>query len=512
MTETPSNQSHLSVTSDLSLPSTTTSLLNQVPRFRLLVVGKAGVGKSTLINKAFGLNDESMTSHNKAGSCNINQELCPPSNDRLVVHDSQGFDAGEQDNLHLLEQFIQERTTTNDLSQRLHCVWLCIQVPYGGGRVLETGTEKVLRILANSKIQLPLVVVFTKYDQLVDVKCSDVLDNDPENLEFETEARRLATEEVENTFKRTILDHMKKLGIRGEVVAASTKKDYPESLDKLVKETIGTIEKLSPTETEDYDSCSASISIQTEQSDLGVTDPSILAGIAQRVDHETTIRTIIKIGRKRYWRGMASSTNFPGFSLKKCLQALHADIVKPWNFAHSDQQFLLEDSFQILITEMVDDKDQLLHQHLAQLRSVTSSAGAIAGVAGAAVAAAVTTGPAAIAVGPAIFGALVFAKWVYDVYRETPETLRRLMEYIIHLTNVLLIKAYSHEEGCEYMAKAVKDYSESDVAKDMKKKIGHFARDGGWKFTKRDLVLQKLVALIGESQTALSRTFGRTHT
>ncbi|KAI5990829.1 hypothetical protein F5J12DRAFT_862077, partial [Pisolithus orientalis] len=38
-----------------SLQPTTQELIDICPRFRVLVVGKSGVGKSTLINRIFGL-------------------------------------------------------------------------------------------------------------------------------------------------------------------------------------------------------------------------------------------------------------------------------------------------------------------------------------------------------------------------------------------------------------------------------------------------------------------------
>ncbi|KAI5991375.1 hypothetical protein EDC04DRAFT_1344850 [Pisolithus marmoratus] len=47
VTPTPSNINNLRPTTD--------ELLNQCPRFRILVIGQSGVGKSTLINKAFGI-------------------------------------------------------------------------------------------------------------------------------------------------------------------------------------------------------------------------------------------------------------------------------------------------------------------------------------------------------------------------------------------------------------------------------------------------------------------------
>jgi len=41
-----------------------------------------------------------------------------------------------------------------------------------------------------------------------------------------------------------------------------------------------------------------------------------------------------------YWRGLASSANFPGKTLEACLQVLHADIVRIWN---------IQDDFAVIV-------------------------------------------------------------------------------------------------------------------------------------------------------------------
>ncbi|KAJ7015954.1 hypothetical protein C8F04DRAFT_1283618 [Mycena alexandri] len=33
-----------------------------------------------------------------------------------------------------------------------------------------------------------------------------------------------------------------------------------------------------------------------------------------------------------YWRGLAASTSFPGFTLEKCLATIHSNITESWNF------------------------------------------------------------------------------------------------------------------------------------------------------------------------------------
>ncbi|EPQ55223.1 hypothetical protein GLOTRDRAFT_16938, partial [Gloeophyllum trabeum ATCC 11539] len=64
-----------------------------------------------------------------------------------------------------VKRFIQSRTKEDQKpSERLHAIWLCIAVPSGGQRLLETGEEEILKMDLGD---VPLVVVFTKFDLLI---------------------------------------------------------------------------------------------------------------------------------------------------------------------------------------------------------------------------------------------------------------------------------------------------------------------------------------------------------
>ncbi|EDQ98700.1 uncharacterized protein LACBIDRAFT_297409 [Laccaria bicolor S238N-H82] len=69
------------------LQPTTDELFKLVERFRVLVIGKSGVGKSSLINECFGVKDATVA-HSEAGVSDISTEIISSENGRFVLHDS----------------------------------------------------------------------------------------------------------------------------------------------------------------------------------------------------------------------------------------------------------------------------------------------------------------------------------------------------------------------------------------------------------------------------------------
>ncbi|TDL13542.1 hypothetical protein BD410DRAFT_903273 [Rickenella mellea] len=131
-----------------------------------------------------------------------------------------------------------------------------------------------------------------------------------------------------------------------------------------------------------------------------------------------------------YWRGLASSTHFPGNLLRDCLGIIHKDIVKIWNFSDPDK--ILEDNVvKAMILELVQDLadpdasnpnsgfSEKLTTIKASLDVATPLSGPIA--------------PVIAGVGLSV----MFVNWLFGVYTNTPGTLRSLMGYIVDLTIVL---------------------------------------------------------------------------
>ncbi|KAG2115594.1 hypothetical protein BD769DRAFT_1752585 [Suillus cothurnatus] len=398
---------HAAPSSDgtLGLQPTTDEIFRNCPQFRILVIGKTGVGKSSLINYAFGVQNAT-ASHNKPGEVSIDQELISPQNNKFILHDSKGFEPGEEVNLEIVRGFINRRREMPGLKDQLHAVWLCFEIPCTGGRLLETGVEQFLTSKREGELgDIPIVVVFTKYDKLL---VQDLVKKGAEDKLQEVCVAPL------ETFTEFSIPH----------VTVSTNKNHKETLARLIQ----TTEKLV---------CEH----------VGI-DASVMTSIAQRVDPGLNIKASIEVGKRKYWKALASSVPFKNRSMWDCLHVLHTDIVNVWNF-QDPHDYLCAPEFRRLMTNMVDELDVgptvNPNKHLAFGLSIV---GAIAGIVSA------LSGPAAPIVVPIAAG-VVIASWVYEVYQQSRPALQRFMKYIIDLTLVLQT-LYLVSENQELSRRAIK--------------------------------------------------------
>ncbi|KAI6120780.1 hypothetical protein EDD16DRAFT_1558842 [Pisolithus croceorrhizus] len=147
---------------------TTEALLKQCPRFRILVVGKTGAGKSSLIDRVFGT-ELPFRWYRPPGLQNIDEGLISKQNERVVLHCCDGFVPNGNDSCNTVKSFIMDRKNREHVKDQLHAVWLCFPVPIieYGERLLEDGTETFWQKIASVLENIPTVVVFTKYDRLL---------------------------------------------------------------------------------------------------------------------------------------------------------------------------------------------------------------------------------------------------------------------------------------------------------------------------------------------------------
>jgi len=220
-------------------PTTVTDHVFEIcPRFRILVIGKTGVGKSSLIEHAFGVeHDVPLASNLGLGRTNIDTEIISPQNNRFVIHGSDGFEPGEADKVDIVQQFIERRGNMPDLRDQLHVVWLCFETPRTGGSLLKTGMEDFLKLRRNGKLgHIPIIVVFTKYDMLVDQMDYEL---GPSVDELSDDAiKELIEERAKNKLQEICIRPLEQsAGSDVFHAVVSTKEGYEESVTRLIQMT-----------------------------------------------------------------------------------------------------------------------------------------------------------------------------------------------------------------------------------------------------------------------------------
>ncbi|KIM64407.1 hypothetical protein SCLCIDRAFT_1213244 [Scleroderma citrinum Foug A] len=393
----------LTPTSDGQLIPTTEELLRQCPQFRILVMGKSGVGKTTLINRTFGINEAS-PEHEKRGIADINKELTSEMNARFILHDSKGFEPGENDNLATVKQFIDRRKNHPEIKEQLHAVWLCFQIPLvsHGQRMMETGMEQFLREKRKILGNVPTVFVFTKYDTLTEIIESNWVD----------QQRDYSDKDVEVEAKKYLLSHcvtpIQNLTSERDFpyIAVSTKIRYKTKLTDLVDMTHDKVTEHSET-----------------QQGTGPSPVPTVTAMAQRVSPQMKIDELIRVGKRRYWRAVIAGADFPGLKIQDCLGVIHTDIVNVWNFRNPSEQ--LDRDFRegmLGLVGLLDDPSGA--QPHPPRRSDTMDAMEN------------EAGLSLVVLFPLIAGVAV-VKWAYNTYCRVPEVQRKFMAYIVDLTHVL---------------------------------------------------------------------------
>ncbi|KAJ8585626.1 hypothetical protein M405DRAFT_824657 [Rhizopogon salebrosus TDB-379] len=141
-------------------------------RFRILVVGRANAGKTTLLQKVcnttgkpliFDGEGNKILDPYQRGEHNINNELVFRSNPGFVFHDSCGFEAGGEDEFRKMKEFISERASTRKLNERIHAIWYCIPMDECH-RAITTAEERFFSECDTNNV--PVIAVFTKFDAL----------------------------------------------------------------------------------------------------------------------------------------------------------------------------------------------------------------------------------------------------------------------------------------------------------------------------------------------------------
>jgi predicted GTPase len=165
-----------------------------VKAFRILVCGKTGVGKSTLINKVFGVEMTEESTNYAQGVHDINTAFESQNHPGLLIHDSRGWQAGSDHELELIAKFLRHRAFQKDPAEALHVIWFCVDSDVSR---IEEADKRTFETIAQYSHHVPVFVVGTKKDKLVAYRKMELLEQYMKQTNDYKEASRLATIEAD---------------------------------------------------------------------------------------------------------------------------------------------------------------------------------------------------------------------------------------------------------------------------------------------------------------------------
>ena len=136
--------------------------INNLNTLNIMVVGKSGVGKSTLINSLFRGNFAE-TGLGRPVTSEIRKKV--KKDYPLAIYDTPGFELSSGQQTKVKDEIIDIITkgfSSKDINDAIHCIWYCINV--GANRTFDESEITWLKEFtsANKKTQVPIIVVLTQ--------------------------------------------------------------------------------------------------------------------------------------------------------------------------------------------------------------------------------------------------------------------------------------------------------------------------------------------------------------
>ena len=136
--------------------------LKNLNKLNIIIVGKSGVGKSTLINSLF-RGEFAETGLGRPVTDEIRR--IEKKGYPLAIYDTPGFELSKGQQTKVKDEIIElinNGFASKDINDAIHCIWYCINV--GGNRTFDATEVEWLKELteSNKVTQVPIIVVLTQ--------------------------------------------------------------------------------------------------------------------------------------------------------------------------------------------------------------------------------------------------------------------------------------------------------------------------------------------------------------
>ena len=147
----------------------TSEFSEKLNHFNILILGRAGIGKTTLINSILefeGTPNELLTGEGTSKTMGEPKGYTSEKVKRLRLWDSQGIDKEKYNIPKVVEdvkKLINEASINNDPDKFIHCIWYCIS----GYRFEKSESESISELMnIYDDNTLPIIIVYTEaYDE-----------------------------------------------------------------------------------------------------------------------------------------------------------------------------------------------------------------------------------------------------------------------------------------------------------------------------------------------------------
>ncbi|KAI6158946.1 hypothetical protein EDD17DRAFT_930063 [Pisolithus thermaeus] len=161
--------------------------MKNIKHFRILVMGRANAGKTTILQRVCNSTDKPEIFDGKGnktedvvvqgtltrGHHDIKHELVFKSNPGFVFHDSCGFEAGSAQQFDQMKRFVVDHAATTRVNERIHVIWFCI--PMTDYHRTVTAAEKKFFNECDTG-HVPVIVLLTKVDALYLAAVEELVD------------------------------------------------------------------------------------------------------------------------------------------------------------------------------------------------------------------------------------------------------------------------------------------------------------------------------------------------